>query len=322
MMRKLLAGCMLLLCIVGCEKEPNDKKPSTVSFENMRVNVIYNDANENLWVGTSNGLYKHLSDQWYDYSSEISGKEVLDIITYAGSVWVGTREGLLKTQLDGHNLTIEETYNPTNSCMESSQVNALGVSPDDKLWAGTENGICYYDEDQWENIMVEEMAGINVSSLAFDQMEYFIGTYGDYLYHYYVQDIDGSSGASYLIPPFNGELSTDTVFCTSMDKEGNLWFGSSKGLTKNKNGTHVMNGSFTYYLQGIDVFDLHITDKIYAGTGNGLHIYDGNVWEHFMKTDGLPNDSIIAVCTASNGDIWVGTTNGLAKIANGSIQSY
>lgn len=321
-MKKYLLGFVILLGMLSCEKDKNEKHPSAVSFENVKVNVIYQESDDVTWIGTTTGVFKNQSEGWYDYSEEISGKEVLDIIFYNGKLWLGTAEGLLQAALDGNNLTIEATFDETNTCMPGSRIQSLGVSPDDRLWVGTDNGICHYDGEQWNDLQVTKMQGINVSSIAFGQSDYYIGTYGNHLYHYYVQDVDGSTGASYLIPPFNGDLSTDSVFCTSVDNEGNLWFGSSQGLTKNKNGTHVLNGSFTYFLKDIAVYAMDVGEEVYAGTNNGLHYYDGNDWKSYTRKDGLPGETITSVSSLTNGDVWVGTTTGLAKITAGIIEIY
>lgn len=321
-MKKWLLGCMILFCIYSCEKENNEKKPSDVSFETTNVNVIYQGSDQAIWVGTSSGLYKHQTGEWYDYSTEISGKEVLDITQYNSSLWLATVDGLLRITRDGHSINITTTFDNSNTCLKSNRVQALGISPDDRLWAGTSKGICYYNGDEWTDDEISEIRGLNASSFAFDQSDYYIGTYGDYLYHYYSGEVDGNSGASYLIPPFNGELSTDTVFCSLIDEEGNLWFGSTQGLTRNRNGTHVMNGSFTYYLEELHVYDVHIGEGIYAGTQNGLHLFDGNTWKVISKNDGLPGDTVISIYPDENGDVWIGTTEGLAKLTDGIVYTY
>ncbi len=321
-MKKFLLGCIILFVILSCEKEKNEKQPTDVSFENVKVNAIFQESDDITWIGTTTGLFKNQSDDWYDYSEEIAGKEILDIVYYSGSLWLGTVEGLLQARMDGNNMTIETTFDQTNTCIPGSRIQSLGVSPDDRLWVGTDNGICHYDGEKWNELQVKKMLGINVSSIAFDQSDYYIGTYGSHLYHYYVQDLDGTTGASYLIPPFNGELSSDSVFCTSVDNEGNLWFGTNEGLTKNKNGTHVLNGNFTYHLKDSPVYDLDAGEMVYAATNNGLHYYDGNDWKNYTNEDGLPGETVTAVCSHTSGDVWVGTTTGLAKITAGSIQTY
>jgi ligand-binding sensor domain-containing protein/tRNA A-37 threonylcarbamoyl transferase component Bud32 len=51
----------------------------------------------------------------------------------------------------------------------------------------------------------------------------------------------------------------------------------------------------------------------WIGTTNGLGRYDGQTWERFSKSDGLPDNAITAL-TEADSTIWAGTSSGLAQL--------
>ncbi len=322
---RLLLLLVFLFMLFSCEDNGKDeKKPSDVSFSGTAVHDLFLSDEGEIWAGTGNGLYIFQNNLWYDYTPELGSVQVNDIAKYKGYYWIATNKGLLKVKRMGMNLEIVATHDPGNTCMNSEIVNVLGISPKDELWVGTSEGVCYYTGDEWKNDLNVAILRKNISSFTFGPEEYYIGTFGDYLYHYYVQDIDGKSGASYLIPPFNGDLSTDTVFSCLLDSEGALWFGSTKGLTKNSIDTHVIAGSFDYFLKNQKVFSLAISGgrEIIAGTNKGLNMYNGTEWTGYTSMDGLPGDSVISLLNDLNGDTWIGTNKGLARLNGSGISVY
>ena len=54
---------------------------------------------------------------------------------------------------------------------------------------------------------------------------------------------------------------------------------------------------------------------LYAGTVNGLHIYDGGRWETLTTEDGLPGDNVIDI-DASNWVVYVATDRGIVSCFN------
>ncbi len=92
------------------------------------------------------------------------------------------------------------------------------------------------------------------------------------------------------------------------DQDGNLWFGTEKGLSQ-------FNGLFTTHLSGMRIDSLleSADSTIWAGTGRiGVLRYDGTAWDALTVLDGLPSDFVNALLEDRNGNLWFGTENGLS----------
>lgn len=82
-----------------------------------------------------------------------------------------------------------------------------------------------------------------------------------------------------LIKTQNSQIS-DNVNCSLEDKSGNLWFGT---------------------------------------TGEGIYVYDGKTFTHYTKSDGLKSNMIFCVFESSEGEIWLGTYDGLYIFSKGEF---
>jgi ligand-binding sensor domain-containing protein len=123
---------------------------------------------------------------------------------------------------------------------------------------------------------------------------------------------------------FNGELTTDTIFCVFAGSDTSIWFGSTTGLTSNKGSTHKDNGLFKYFLRGQRVHCVLETSdkKIWAGTENGIYIKTGEDWTTCNISNGLPDNTVLCLVEDKDKTIWVGTRKGVSHFVNGSFINY
>ena len=64
-------------------------------------------------------------------------------------------------------------------------------------------------------------------------------------------------------------------------------------------------------------------DRIWAGTENGLAVYENHAWKTYTTADGLAHRAVLSLALDSNtGDIWAGTMGGLSRISGGRIDSF
>jgi ligand-binding sensor domain-containing protein len=63
--------------------------------------------------------------------------------------------------------------------------------------------------------------------------------------------------------------------------------------------------------------------RIWAGTDNGLALYENHVWKSFNTKDGLAHRAVLSLALDKRtGDVWAGTMGGLSRISGGRIDSF
>jgi len=64
-------------------------------------------------------------------------------------------------------------------------------------------------------------------------------------------------------------------------------------------------------------------DRIWAGTDNGLGLYENGKWTTYTTKDGLAHRAVLSLALDKrSGDVWAGTMGGLSRISGGRIDSY
>ena len=64
-------------------------------------------------------------------------------------------------------------------------------------------------------------------------------------------------------------------------------------------------------------------DRIWAGTDNGLGLYENGKWKTYTTKDGLAHRAVLSLALDKRtGDVWAGTMGGLSRISGGRIDSY
>jgi ligand-binding sensor domain-containing protein len=64
-------------------------------------------------------------------------------------------------------------------------------------------------------------------------------------------------------------------------------------------------------------------DRIWAGTDNGLGLYENGKWKTYTKADGLAHRAVLSLALdKGTGDVWAGTMGGLSRISGGRIDTF
>src|SRR5215831_6720680 len=63
--------------------------------------------------------------------------------------------------------------------------------------------------------------------------------------------------------------------------------------------------------------------RIWAGTDNGLGLYENGKWKTYTTKDGLAHRAVLSLALDHRtGDVWAGTMGGLSRISGGRIDTY
>ena len=64
-------------------------------------------------------------------------------------------------------------------------------------------------------------------------------------------------------------------------------------------------------------------DRIWAGTEDGLAVYENHAWKTYTTKDGLAHRAVLSLALDKRtGDVWAGTMGGLSRVSAGRIDSY
>src|ERR1700745_3598247 len=64
-------------------------------------------------------------------------------------------------------------------------------------------------------------------------------------------------------------------------------------------------------------------DRIWAGTENGLALYQNHAWKTYTTADGLAHRAVLSLALDKRtGDVWAGTMGGLSRISSGRIDTF
>ena len=64
-------------------------------------------------------------------------------------------------------------------------------------------------------------------------------------------------------------------------------------------------------------------DRIWAGTENGVGLYENGKWKTYSTKDGLAHRAVLSLALDKRtGDVWAGTMGGLSRISGGRIDTY
>jgi ligand-binding sensor domain-containing protein len=64
-------------------------------------------------------------------------------------------------------------------------------------------------------------------------------------------------------------------------------------------------------------------NRVWAGTENGLGLYENGEWKVYRPGDGLAHQAVLSLAIDKNtGDLWVGTMGGLNRVSAGRIETF
>lgn len=317
---------VLLAMMWACKPIEDPPKKEVIAEIDTLVYAIAVDQYNTKWVATEKGLYKSVPEGYELQDLEISGPVYSLFYETAGNIlWIGSGSGLLKATIEGDSLTdssidIEKLSNPV--------VLAYYVDQDSRRWFGTENGISLNKGDTWKNENFRVNAESNlfpmapenfpVNSIASINGDYFFATSGARLYRAFGYDasVDAFAGATQWSIPYNGFSVTDTMFVVFIDNEGKKWMGGKEGIQVHVGDDPKDQGSFTYYYDELP--DYYVM-AINQDTDGDIWVGTRNGLTVFNGTDwnlvsGLPDPYVTSIAYDSNGSAWIGTKKGLVNI--------
>jgi len=277
------------------------------------VRALLADGENSLWVGTAAGL-AHLEGGNVARVEGPTESLVWSIVRDShGTVWISVQgEGIW--QRDGAG-----SWRLLNgSGVISGDVYALRPDRTGRLWAGTQNGLIYFEDDHWQRQpLLADDAGLRVFALLIDREDgFWVGTDQGC---FYAAGEDLPGGAFTHFRARGNGLVNDHVRTMAFDADGALWMGTIAGVSRYAG--HIWSTITDPALrdQRINTVLIDRSGRTWAGTErNGLAMWNGTYWQHFTVQNGLPDDRVVTLFEDDQDRVWIGAGTSVGYWAESS----
>jgi len=291
--------------------------------------AISTDLNDNIWIGTDNGIVKIENGNWKLYNhlnttieTTKYNKNQIESVRYmnvdkADNKWFIAGYNLYK--FDNKNWTKYDSINSTISWGRN-----LHTDFENNLWVTSWKGISKFDGKNWKLFNKEN------SNLPTNKV---LGIYVDRNKKIWVGTFEGNvvieNGKTMLLNDRSSPLSKAYINKMYEDTKGNMWFQLYKDQS-NDAGIYVLDrhGKWTkieysdtkmFYENSINDFLLDEDKNELWLTLNGIGVlkYDLNEkkWEVYTnQNSNIPSIHAEQITKDKNGDIWVATYAGVVKL--------
>lgn len=276
------------------------------------IQLVYS-GNDRTWIASRNaGVYYLDGDRVVKYDiPEFNDQSIMCFTRDAhGNTWISS-EGAGVARIEDSGYTLFTTENG----LASNIVNAL-IFHDGYVYAGTEQGLSYFDGKVWKND--QRFKGININDIVADKKSNLWFATGVGLARISHPDTFEFIGEKEGLP-------SRQVSSIIFDDEGSVWLTTKRGglaqlkLSSFKNITTTDGLSY----QGINVVSEGPDGKIYIGSDNGDVdiVNNGSLGKVSLRTN-MENVSVKDIYVEDNGTLWIATYQGLIRKTSTSERLY
>jgi signal transduction histidine kinase len=271
------------------------------------VDIIFQDRENNIWVGTNNGLDRFRKANVEPVTLPLKTNEMIPTPGNAGDVWVARAKSLVRI----HGGSVQRSHSIPSDVI-SAYRDPLGAT-----WWVCNDGIYHFDAGIFTRIalpwvhqldapesVVATVDGSGTLWVSADREGLFYRQKG--LWH------------RLEVAPRGVNMTPRTAFT---DTRGRAWFGFVDGtMLLLNNGTiqrvFPARESPVGYVRMFNGRGSHL----WVVGARGLAYFDGNEFRKIAPADAETFGNTEAVEETSNGDLWLGENMRLVKIAAGEIQ--
>lgn len=305
---------------------------STIS--NNHINVVFDDNDKELWVGTNNGLNlfnkKENNFLRVDVLKVKGGRNYISSIIQddQNRIWIGTFGGIKR--LNKKKYLLEEISNDQNSPFRKSRVLSLFYDSKYGVLVGSAKGLECFDPKNGSKKSLPEILSNNTALLKSKIWKIIKEKNGDLwfatetngVFHY----SETKNSLTNYVVDFNNKrsLSSNWINDITVVDDNTIWFATKNGLCvfkkdKNEFTNYTHNPLTSYSLSDNDV-KCFLKDRhgdIWVGTnGGGVNFFQKsntnftNIREVIQPNFGLNNAYVNAIVKENDGALWVGTNGG------------
>lgn len=305
-------------------------QPLHVYLPEINITAVKKDKDGNLWVGSTNGLYKAVGTAKGIRSVAISSDTdttdwQLENISFVNdTVWLSSTPSgffLFSKDLNALDHVVLKGHAYENITWYALQSNAR-----DTLWLSTQSGMRWYHQATRTFGILKEKGRPGAMDRhpvlnAFRDSKGLIWMgigFGNGVANY---DPANRTFSHYPPKESNNPLPIRHAYAIAEDNESNLWMGNVDGVglarwKRNTNTFELIPQDYYSTFDNASIFALLCNRKptLWAATGNGLFRYHipSRLFSKYTAADGLPSSSLTTMTEDSKGRLWIGTSNGIS----------
>ena len=287
------------------------------------INAITQAADGYLWLASTQGLYRFDGIEFESYKPQsgdpLPAQGVYSLLAVPnGDLWVGFQDSGVSVLHNG----INRNYTPADG-LPTGRVQGLARDAHGSIWAATSTGLARFDGSKWERIVLEE--GFKGPAL------------GVYLDRAGTLWVSTSLAIFYLSPGAStfrpteppSESRTDWVSYFGESGAGTLWIAqtvrSVRTMPATSQGPEIKVGSKKFIFDregalwittlGDGIRRVPDPDRL---THEIIGEFDHRA-EAFTTADGLSSDYCTSVFQDREGNIWIGTGDGIDRFTKGAV---
>jgi signal transduction histidine kinase/ligand-binding sensor domain-containing protein len=304
---------------------------STPALPASDIHCLLAAGDDSLWVGTSEGLAR-MKDGADAVLTTHDGLPSNDIRALSfdsrGDIIVSTASG--EVGIEGGRVVPVQSGGMSSS-ESASNVVFTAVLPNGRAAQATRSTVVVNDHGRDLRLSVgEQLPGTRIQALLADREgSLWIGTNGG------LARLVGDKLQRF--PPTD-PLATVSVLALLVDSEGDLWigteaqglhilrnrrfftFGAREGLAADATTTVVEDRARTLWV-GTSGWGLNAAPLQKEGAGVEVFPARAAIRTYTVK-NGLASNVILSLAAAANGDLWVGTPDGLNRIRRGQVDTF
>ncbi len=286
----------------------------------VRVRTIFQDAEGNMWAGSSGGgVVRGNAGGFVPYRTPDGlTSDVVEALheDRTGAIWIGTNGGGLCRLQRPRIETVTTADGLTNNGARSILRDTHG-----DMWIGTEDGLNRFHDGRPVPISDEALTKVKTRCLAEDRDgNVWITTDST---HGTAWNLYRASDTGFAPQTLGGSARDYLIWCTLGARNGGLWIGTRNG------GLNLFrDGNWTTYRKSDGLAEDFVgalyedrAGALWIGTVNGgmSRLKDGK-FTSWNTNDGLGNRNVLCFHEDSTGSLWVGThSGGLSRLKDGKI---
>ena len=281
-----------------------------------QVNAIFEDREENLWIGSKEGLIRLTPKRFNNYTTKqgLSNNNIMSVLEdHAGNIWIGTHDGL--NELSNGRIIV---YGRTNG-INRELMTATAEGRDGSIWVGADfdGGLTRIKDGRTRHFTTNDgMISGAVRVIHEDRAGgVWIGTQ---------HGLSCYQGGRFKNYTTNEGLPGELVKTIFEDHAGTLWLGSDGGLSRRTNGQFVT-------LTTKDGFSHNTVSSLYEDTnhvlwvgtqGGGLNwMRDGKIVGHCGMREGLFSDQVFETLEDDLGYLWMSCLKGIYRVSKKQLNA-